>query len=265
MDPQTVEEVLAWKPPKPELALISGGIMREKGRTVIYGKYKSLKSILAMNMALCVGGGTDWLGWDTPAGGTKVLYLQIEMSHSSIQERLRAMLGHWELTKDRLYRQQTIIWSEPFIKLDTKEGMSLLYKWLLEYKPSLLIIDPLYKVMSGNILDPNAVRVFLDSLDKIISIHECSVLIVGHTRKGEYNEWGSDDLIGSMFFSAWADAVIKVTRKETDSRIEIPLTLSFEVMRHASEPIDDTEVMFHRQNFTLTRTESGIVIPTVSV
>lgn len=263
MDPQTVEEVLAWKPPKPELSLISGGLMYEEGRGVIYGKYKSLKSMLAMHMALCIGGGTDWLGWDTPEGGAKVLYLQIEMPHRFMKKRLESMLGHWEMTEDRLYRQQTVIWSEPFIKLDNKLGVSLLNKWLSEIKPAMLIIDPLYKVMSGNILDPNAVREFLDNLDKIIAMHGCSILIISHTRKGVYDEWGSDDLIGSMFFSAWADTIVKVTRKETGNKFEIPLTLSFDVLRHAEEPIEEMEVTFQSKSLAFTKTESGIVIPTV--
>ena len=261
MEPQTVREVLLWEPSKPDAPLIGGGIMYEESRSIIYGKYKSLKSMLAMHMALCIGSGKDWLGYDTKEGGGKVLYLQIEMPHRFMKKRLVQMLKGWPDGIDGLERHNVFIWTEPFIKIDQKEGIALVEKYLAEIKPDLLIIDPLYKVMSGNILDPNSVRIFLDNLDKIIARHNCAILIISHTRKGVYDEWGSDDLIGAMFLSAWADAVVKVTRKEVTSKTEIPITLNFDVLRHAEEPIDELEVVFSGLNLSFERTDSGIVIP----
>ncbi len=261
MDPQYVEDVLKWEPQYPD-ALIGGGILYEESRAIVYGKYKSLKSMLVMHLALSIGDGRGWLGFSTPAGGASVLYLQTEMPHRFMKRRLDGMFKDWPGDGPARHKQ-VAIWSEPFIKLDTSEGLALLQRHMTAFKPRLLIVDPLYKVMSGNILDPNSVRNFLDSLDKTISQFKCSVLIVSHTRKGIMDDqgWGSDDLLGSVFLSAWADSVIKVTRKEARlGSHEVPITVNFDVLRHAEEPIDEMEVMFDSKSLLFNKVETGIIV-----
>jgi RecA-family ATPase len=264
LDPQSLHDLEKWVAPITD-PIIGGGILPENGRGFIYGRYKSMKSLLALYTALCVGDGREWLGFKTPQTGVPVLYLQIEMPHRFMKSRYEGMTREWP--KDApaqwdLTRSQVHIWSEPFIKLDTAEGLNQLNRHLSNLKPKLLIIDPLYKVMSGNILDPNAVRGFLDTMDRTMAVHNISVVVVHHPRKGLYEEWGSDDMLGSVFLSAWADTVIKVTR---DSGVkgskDIPLTLNFDVMRHAEEPIEEMEVMFDSKTMLFTPVETGIAIP----
>lgn len=265
MEPQSIKEMMAWEPTYPD-AIIGGGVLYEESRGIMYGKYKSLKSLLAQFMALCIGDGREWLGFKTPSTGCSVLYLQIEMPHRFMKGRTEKMLSQWpgEDTAQRAHMlDQIVIWSEPFIKLDTTEGMSLLNKNLVKYTPRLLIVDPLYKAMSGNILDPNSVRSFLDALDRTISVHKCSIFIVSHTRKGAFEEWGSDDLLGSVFLSAWADSVIKVTRGDVSPTAPgiIPIKVNFDVLRHAEEPIEEMEVLFDSKTMLFEKVEKGLVIP----
>lgn len=247
MEPQSLREVMQWQP-REEEALVAG-ILTEQSRGIIYGRYKSLKSMLAMYLALCLGDGRDFLGFATPRAGVPVLYLQIEMPHRFIRKRLEKMLNTWPHAEHSPMLDQVHIWSEPYIKLDTDAGRAQLEQKLNLYKPSLLIVDPIYKVMSGNILDPNAVRGFLDSLDRTIAKYECAVMLVSHTRKGLYDDWGSDDMIGSMFFSAWADAVIRLARKEVKQQVtgQIILTATFDVLRHSEDEVGAMEVMFNKE------------------
>lgn len=182
--------------------------MPERSRVFMYGRYKSLKSILALNLALSVASGQDWLGFDTVP--TPVMVLQTEMPHVQVRNRLALMTnGHTQ--------QPLWIWTEHYLKLDTIAGMNAVSRNLSKYEPKLLIVDPLYKVISANILDPNVIRGFLDNVDLLIEKHNISVLIVSHSRKGNAErerEFGNvDDMLGAGIFSAWADTVIKVTRK----------------------------------------------------
>src|SRR3990172_5941670 len=244
MEPQWLEDVLTWEAEYPE-ALVGNGLLYQQLRMIIYGRYKSLKSMLAMNLSFCVGTAVPRAGFSTAEAGARVLYLQIEMPHAFMKKRLVKVVARWD---GPVPEKQIGIWTEPYIKLDDRgAGVSLLDRQLTKLKPALLIIDPLYKVMSGNILDPNAVRGFLDQLDIMIAKHGCAVVLVSHTRKGLYEEWGSDDLLGSVFLSAWADTVIRVSRKEGDSLPKqqyIPISLNFDVLRHAEEPIEDLELLF---------------------
>ena len=89
----------------------------------------------------------------------------------------------------------------------------------------------------------------VDALDILIGKFGVSVILISHTRKGmmDMGEWGSDDLIGSFVFSAWADTIIKVERRGGDR-----LGVKFDVVRHAEEELEEKEVMFNRDTLEFT-------------
>ncbi len=224
-EPQFLSDFLAWHAP-PLVPLISNGIMYEGSKVILYGKYKTMKSMLAMRFGLAVASGEDWLGFQT-AGGKRVLYLQLEIPPPLLQKRFIAMNAQ--------PTEQFIVWTETNIALDTTEGMATVEEVLEDFEPDILILDPIYKVMSGNLIENSQVKIFIDRIDDLMNRYNpLSVMLVSHTRKGKYEAGfgDSDDLIGGFMFSAWADSVIKVERTD-HSRLKI----SFEVIRHADEEI----------------------------
>ena len=77
--PQSLQTILS-QPPNYPRALIGGGLLFASTKMIIYGRYKSLKSMLGLDMAFSLASGTSWLGFDPPKDGSKVLYLQLEIS-----------------------------------------------------------------------------------------------------------------------------------------------------------------------------------------
>ena len=231
MEPQKLGDFLAWNPPA-AVELIGGGLLYEQTRAVIYGRYKSYKSLVAARLALCLANGTPWLGFETQ--GTTALYLQIELSHRMLQVRIKKM----QVEGRQLY--EPYLWTEHFIKLDTPQGLATLDAAMETTGAKVLIIDPVYKVLAGNILEAVSVQRLLDTLDIMIAKHGCSVVLVSHTRKGIYEEWGSDDLLGSVYFSAWADTLIRLERSTYG------LQAKFEVVRHAAKELPAREYKFDR-------------------
>jgi RecA-family ATPase len=233
--PRSLAEFLLWKPPARNTVL-NAGLMYEGSKVILYGKYKSMKSMLASRFMLACSTGTDWLGFHTPQEGLKVLYLQLEVPEAMLQERFLVMTGGEEYG----VLEDPMIWTEAFLKLDTDSGFKALEEALVEHKPNVLVIDPLYKLLSGNISEQHHIGTLLDNLDKLIAVHRISLMIISHSRKPGTDKttdnWGSDDLLGSVLLSAWPDSVIKVERKKGGG-----LTVSFDVVRHAKtqiQPID---------------------------
>lgn len=226
-EPQPLGEFLSWKAPK-LVPIIDKGIMYEGSKVILYGRYKTMKSMIAMRFALSVASGDDWLGFAT-SGGRKVMYLQLELPPALLQKRFQAMQAP--------YTDNVIVWTEPTIAIDTNAGMAQLERAIEAHEPNVLILDPIYKVMSGNLVENSQVKIFIDMIDLLMSRHpRLSVLLVSHTRKGKHESSGfgdTDDLAGGFTFSAWADSVIKVER-ESHGRLKV----HFEVVRHAEDEIE---------------------------
>ena len=222
-EPLELDDFLKWQPPK-LIPIIGKGLMYSGSRVIIYGKYKSLKSMLAIRFCANISRGLPWLGFDTVK--SSVMYLQLELPNQMLQRRIKKMIALGEK------HEPLFIWTEPSIKIDLQDGYDRIEKQVKRYKPAILVIDPIYKIMSGDMLDTRHVQNLVDMIDRLITECNISVMMVHHTRKGTYDESGSDDMLGSVIFSAWADSVIKVERKKDKEII-----VKFEVVRHAEEEL----------------------------
>jgi RecA-family ATPase len=227
--PQKLNEFLDWEGPE-LVSIIDQGILYSGCKFILYGKYKSFKSMLAQRLMFCLAAGEPWLGFKTPAKGISTMYLQLELPHRLLQRRIRKMQnGSNGLVKDLWF------WTEHYLKLDQDLGIQILDSVLDQYKPEVLIIDPVYKVLTGSVSKPEIVTNFLDGLDRLMEKHQFALVLIAHSRKpipGHVDAWGTDDLLGTSIFNNWADTVGKVVREERLIRV------SFDVVRHAEEEIE---------------------------
>jgi len=252
-EPQTLEEILSQPPDYPK-ALVSGGLLYAQTKMVVYGRYKALKSMLGLDLAFSLASGQDWVGFNTPAEGTKVIYLQLEIPYGLLRRRLEKTWNHRQ--EQQHIQQQPMFWTQHWLKLDQQAGFNLLEHFVKKHRPDVLIIDPLYKIISGNLLAAVDVQRVIDQIDVLMGRYNLSVIIISHTRKGiaDMGEWGSDDLLGSVFLSAWADTVVKIERR-SDERVVI----KFDVVRHAEEELEQREVVFNRDSLTFTPIQVAMI------
>ena len=250
--PQSLEQIMSQPPNYPK-ALVSGGLLFESTKMIVYGRYKSFKSMLGMDLAFSLASGEDWLGFKVPDEGVSVFYLQLEISYQLFRLRLSKTWDHRKLYYNGDKPLPLQFWTQHWLKLDQPQGLALLDNYLTEFKPDVVIIDPLYKVVSGNLLTVLDMQRVIDALDTLIGKHGISIVVISHTRKGmlDMGEWGSDDLIGSFVFSAWADTVLKVERRGGDR-----LAIKFDVVRHAEEEIEPKEVLFNKETLELSIVET---------
>jgi RecA-family ATPase len=220
--------------------IIGDGILYEGSKAIIYGKYKSLKSMLAIRLCLSVIHGDKWLGFDTTP--TNVLYLQLEIVEPMLQERLKTMLvkttvgngvGIPNGNGNKPPPKKLWLWTEKTIKIDTQEGFDRVSAEIGRFKPGLVVIDPIYKIVSGDLLSTNHIQKLTDWLDTLMDAHGISIVLVHHSRKGSGEEtWGSDNMLGSSIFNNWADSIIEIQRQSFSD-----VLVKFENIRHSKTDI----------------------------
>lgn len=250
MEPQSLGKFRLWKPTYPE-ALVSGGLLYKQTKMMMYGRYKSLKSMTAMNLGMCAADGIPWLGFKTPELGLTVLYLQLEMPELLFHKRLIKMADFWPGDPTRINRHFHIVTWLGKLKIDRPEGLALIAKWVKTVKPDILVIDPVYKVLTGKLTNDDDAQELTDNLDELITNNDLSIILVHHTRQPKEGEddntWGSDDMFGSGLFSWWADAIVKVSKRgEKDNKHT--LQIRFDIVRHAEDTLNPKEVVVDGNN-----------------
>lgn len=264
----SLEKLLSWEPPK-KREIIGAGILHRGTRLLLFGKPKSWKSMVAIHTGFCIATGQPWFGFRTTPSRVMILQLEIPQAlfreriikycdHASYQTALPGSIelipyGANEATKidlpDNIY-----FCYEPYIKLDRDFQIARLEQLLLQVQPDVLIVDPLYKVMSGNICDAYAVEVFQSNIDKMAAkLGGLTTIIVAHTRQqkidesGQEIDYGADDLMGSSNWPNWVDSLVRV-KKVGDDESGVELQLSFEAMRHTVDNLHPVNIRTSREH-----------------
>jgi len=252
MKPESLGEFLAWKPPYIE-QVIGNGILIPQGKAIIFGPYKSWKSMTAIDLAFRLATGSPWLGFDTTL--STVLIIQLEIPKAAYQKRVnKYIFGNKLSPMNNLFLLTT-----QQLKLDKGWGIALLEQWIAEVKPQVIIVDPIFKVVSGRLTDEYDVRQFTDRMDEIIEKHKVSLILIHHEGKdiiveGERFDRGADASFGSAVFGWWCDTAIELRTISPGSNI---VTISFPLLRLAEDEIKPIVVEVNRSNLVFNIKEGG--------
>jgi len=195
------------------------------GVGVVGGTPKSLKTWLALELAVSVASGTPCLGrFQVQRKGVCLIYLA-EDQPCDVRERLQHLCRHRSLALDAL---DVHVISEPSLRLDYDTDIARLDATLAVYKPRLLLLDPFVRLHRANENDAQDVARILASLRQLQRRHQTAVLVVHHTRKNHRTAQHGQALRGSGDFHAWSDSALYLTHTANGS-----LLLSIE---HRSAP-----------------------------
>lgn len=248
MKPESLQDFLAWKPPHIS-QLIGNGILIPQGKIILFGPYKSWKSMTAIDLAFKLSTGKPWLGFQTTL--STVLIVQLEIPKAAYQKRVnKYCFGNKLNPANNLFLVTT-----RQLKLDKGWGVEMLNQWITETKASIVIIDPIFKVISGRLTDEYDVRQFTDRIDEVIDKHRVSFILIHHEGKdwiveGERYDRGADASFGSAVFGWWCDSSIELrTQVEGGSIVD----MSFPLLRLAEDEIKPIVVEINRSNLVFTR------------
>ncbi|GAD41486.1 replicative DNA helicase [Streptococcus phage Javan59] len=201
----------------PELApeLIKG-VLRQGHKMLIAGPSKAGKSFALIEMSIAIAEGKKWLGWDCTQG--RVLYVNLELDRPSALHRFKDVYTAMELEPNNI--NNIDIWNlrgktVPMDKLAPK-----LIRRALKKNYIAVIIDPIYKVLTGDENSADQMAHFTNQFDKVATELGCSVIYCHHHSKGaQGGKKSMDRASGSGVFARDPDALIDLVELEVTEEL----------------------------------------------
>lgn len=196
----------------PELApALIGGVLRQGHKMLVSGPSKAGKSFALIELCAAIAEGREWMGWGCAQG--RVLYVNLELDRVSCLHRFRdvyAALG-WEPANVR----NIDVWnlrgkSKPMDKLAPS-----LIRRALKTRPIAVVIDPIYKVITGDENSADQMAAFCNQFDRVADALGCAVIYCHHHSKGSQGQKRSmDRASGSGVFARDPDAILDIIALE---------------------------------------------------
>jgi hypothetical protein len=197
-------------PRAPETWLIDP-LLPAGGLCLVYGDPKIGKSYAALQLALSLQGGTDWLGFHVPRPARPV-YIQLDTPRSLWAERLDALRPSFGEGIDRLPQADLgTLETWPFDILDPSHSELLRYS-LAQWSPDLVIIDTLRECHSGDENDSTTMKQVVSSL--VSACHPAAMMLIHHSKKPVPEQ--QMDLMNDMrggYIAGKMDVIIKFTNR----------------------------------------------------
>lgn len=190
----------------PELSpYLIENVLRQGHKMLIAGPSKAGKSFLQIELCIAIAEGAKWLNWQCAKG--RVLYCNLELDRASCLHRFKDVYEAMGLHPDNL--RNIDIWnlrgkSAPMDKLAPK-----LIRRALKKNYIVVIIDPIYKVLTGDENSADQMAAFCNQFDKICTELNTAVIYCHHHSKGSQGSKRSmDRASGSGVFARDPDALL---------------------------------------------------------
>lgn len=197
----------------PDLApCLIDGVLRQGHKMLIAGPSKAGKSFLLIELAIAIAEGKKWLGWQCQKG--KVLYVNLELDRASCLHRFRDVYKASVINPENL--NNIVIWnlrgrSEQMDRLAPKLIRRAQKQGFLA-----IIIDPIYKVITGDENSADQMSKFCNQFDKVCTELGCAVIYCHHHSKGaQGGKKSMDRASGSGVFGRDPDAMLDLIELET--------------------------------------------------
>lgn len=194
------------------------------GSTMIYGGGpKTNKTYAMMDLAVSVATGTPWWNLKTTKG--PVLYIDFELEKRFFKKRLEAITNAKGVTLDEV--DDIDVWNLRGHAADLTTLVDSIVERVKSNTYSLVIMDPLYKVLGGR--DENSagdINSLMNELDKIAVASGASIVAGHHFSKGnQAGKESADRISGSGVFVRSPDAILIITPHEEQDVYTVESTL----------------------------------------
>jgi RecA-family ATPase len=206
----------------PELAPpLIDGVLRQGHKMLLAGPSKSGKSYALIELCCSIAEGKDWLAWRCAQG--RVLYVNLELDRASCLHRFRDVYEALGWQPDNIANID--IWNlrgsaVPMDKLAPKLIRRCQKKGYIA-----IVIDPIYKVITGDENSAGQMAHFCNQFDKVCHELGAAVIYCHHHSKGtQGNKRSIDRASGSGVFARDPDALLDLLELHVDEKTRNALT-----------------------------------------
>ena len=195
---------LLTEPDEPVRWLVED-VLPAGGSSLVVAPPKAGKTTLARCLAVAVARGLAWLGRDCSRG--PVLYLALEERRDEVKRHF-AKLGARADDQIRVYVQPA-----------PRDGLAALRGAVLAFKPALVIVDPLFRLIRFE--DGNDYAGVTNALEPLVALGRetgAHLMLVHHSRKGSGED--GEESLGSQALFAAVDSLLSIRRSGIERSIE---------------------------------------------
>ena len=190
------------------------GLLHRGTKMVLGGGSKSYKTWTLLNLAVCVATGKPWFGREVIATDQDVVFINFEVAHEFFLQRVKTVCNSMGVEPPTNLK----VWSLRGKCNDLTIILEALQERLTN-GASLIVIDPIYKGLSGR--DENSagdIGTLMNEVELIVEKTGASVAFGAHYSKGNQAEKDPLDRIsGSGVFARDPDTIMGLTAHEEDN------------------------------------------------
>lgn len=203
-DPESLADV--WDD-LPELSPpLIGGVLRQGHKMLLAGPSKAGKSYALIELCVALAEGVPWMGFPVEARG-RVLYVNLELDRASCLHRFRDVYRAMGAAPEHV--RDIDVWNLRGKSKPMDELAPALIRRALRTRPICVVIDPIYKVITGDENSADQMAAFCNQFDKVADALGCAVVYCHHHSKGlQGGKRSMDRASGSGVFARDPDALL---------------------------------------------------------
>lgn len=192
------------------------GVLRCGHKMLISGSSKAGKSFLLLELCIALSEGLPWLGFPCKKG--KVLYVNLEIDPASCVHRI---INIYEaLGIQPQHAEDLVVWNLRGKAKPLDELVPELVSRIEGQSFSAVVIDPIYKVITGDENNASDMGYFCNQFDRICEKTGCSVIYCHHHSKGAQGaKKAQDRASGSGVFARDPDAQLDMIQLELSDEL----------------------------------------------
>ena len=187
------------------------GILRRGHKMLISGGSKAGKSFLLMELCVAIAEGLPWLGFRCRKG--RVLYVNLEIDPASAINRFRKI--YEALGIPPAHVEDIVVWNLRGHAAPLDRLVPKLVRRLRNQRFDAIVLDPIYKVITGDENNASEMGAFCNQFDRICTETGCAAIYCHHHSKGAQGmKRAMDRASGSGVFARDPDAQLDMIRLE---------------------------------------------------
>lgn len=190
------------------------GILRLGHKMLIAGPSKAGKSFLLIGLAIAIAEGGEWLGMKCRQG--RVSYINLELDRPSCLDRFKEVYNRLGIKPE--HTNNLNVWNLRGKSVPMNKLSQIIIHRFKDRSYSAVIIDPIYKVITGDENNATEMSQFCSYFDQIATELDASVIYCHHHSKGASSKYSNaaDRSSGSGVFARDPDAILDMRELKTD-------------------------------------------------